>query len=278
MNLSMSEQLMHSTVRIEVLNNTGQIQSTGTGFFFLYSIRGENNVPVLVTNKHVVMNAKLGRLVFTIATEENSPKYGETLSYIIQDFEKSFIFHPDENVDLCIMPMFPVIEDARARHKKILFTISLDETIIPSIEQVRNLSALEDVIMVGYPNGLWDEANNLPIIRRGITAVHPKFDYNHKTDIVVDIASFPGSSGSPICIFNQGSYANGNGINIGNRFLLLGILYAGPQQTAIGEIQTVTIPTSVVPIARTNVMMNLGYAVKSRRLLDFKPILEPLVN
>lgn len=278
MNLSMSEQLMHSTVRIEVLNGAGQIQSTGTGFFFLYSIKGENNVPVLVTNKHVVRDAKLGRLVFTIATDENIPKYGETFSYIIQDFEKSFIFHPDDNVDLCIMPMFPVIEDARARHNKNLFTISLDESIIPSTEQVRDLSALEDVIMVGYPNGLWDEANNLPIIRRGITAVHPKFDYNHKTDIVVDIASFPGSSGSPICIFNQGSYASGNGINIGNRFLLLGILYAGPQQTAIGEIQTVTIPTSVVPIARTNVMMNLGYAVKSRRLLDFKQILEPLVN
>jgi hypothetical protein len=113
--------------------------------------------------------------------------------------------------------------------------------------------------MMGYPNGLWDQVNNLPIIRRGITAVHPKFDYNYKTDIVVDIASFPGSSGSPICIFNQGSYASEDGVTIGNRFMLLGILYAGPQQTAIGEIQTVTIPTSVVPVARTNIMMNLGY-------------------
>ncbi|MDF2605821.1 MAG: hypothetical protein K0S34_11 [Bacillales bacterium] len=277
MQLSISEQLTHSTVRIEVLNEAHQIQSTGTGFFFHYSIK-DKTVPVLVTNKHVVKDAKFGKLVFTVASGDNNPMYGETFSYIIVDFEEAFIFHPDVNVDLCIMPMVPVIEDARASHNKNLFTISLDESIIPSTEQIRNLSVLEDVIMVGYPNGLWDEANNLPIIRRGITAVHPKFDYNHKTDIVVDIASFPGSSGSPICIFNQGSFANGNAINIGNRFLLLGILYAGPQQTAIGEIHTVDIPTSVVPIARTNIMMNLGYAVKSSRLLDFKSILETLVR
>lgn len=277
MSLTMSEQLMHSTVRIETLNQNGFSQSTGTGFFFLFSIKGKNNVPVLVTNKHVVKDSVLGRLVFTICNGNNDPLYGEKYIYTISDFEKAFVMHPDKEVDLCIMPINPILEDAQKKTNKKLFTISLDESLIPTQEKLESLSVLEDIIMIGYPNGLWDEANNLPIIRRGITAIHPKFNYNNKTDIVVDIACFPGSSGSPICIFNQGSYSTGNGIAIGNRFMLLGILYAGPQQTAIGDIQTVTIPTIAVPIARTNVMINLGYAVKSNRLLDFKPIIEPLV-
>ncbi|WP_160175253.1 MULTISPECIES: serine protease [Thermoanaerobacterium] len=223
-------------------------------------------------------DAKKGRLVFTTSSNENKPKYGEKFNYIIDEFEKSFILHPDSNVDLCIMPMLPILEDARIRYNKRLFTISMNESNIPSLEQVNSLSTLEDIIMIGYPNGLWDETNNLPIIRRGVTAIHPKFDYNNRTDIVVDIACFPGSSGSPVCIFNQGAYANGDGITIGNRLLLLGILYAGPRQSITGEIQTISIPTSVVPIARMNVMINIGYAIKSRRLLDFKPILEAIID
>jgi len=278
MTLSNSEKITHSTVRIEIINERGQAISTGSGFFFRFSIKGTHNVPVLITNKHVVKDAKIGRLVFTIGDDENNPKYGEKFSYNITDFEKAFIFHPSDDVDLCIMPMQPIFEDAHTRHNKKLFTVSLDETIIPTAEQLNELSVMEDVIMVGYPNGLWDQTNNLPIIRRGITAVHPKFDYNGKTDIVVDMACFPGSSGSPIFIHNQGSYPSGNGITIGSRILLLGILYAGPQMTAIGDIQTRTIPTADVQFARTNLMINIGYAVKSRRLVDFKSILEPLVK
>ena len=90
----------------------------------------------------------------------------------------------------------------------------------------------------------------------------------------MDIASFPGSSGSPVCIYNQGSYSKGNDITIGTRLMFLGILYAGPQQTVIGEIATKVVPTSVIPVPVSNVMMNLGYAVKSERLLDFKPIIK----
>ncbi|WP_200866695.1 hypothetical protein [Thermoanaerobacterium aotearoense] len=39
MDLSISEQLMHNTVRIEILDQSGTLQSTGTGFFFLFNIK-----------------------------------------------------------------------------------------------------------------------------------------------------------------------------------------------------------------------------------------------
>lgn len=278
MDLSISEKLMHSTVRIEVLDNNYNMVSTGSGFFFSFKFKENQEVLTLVTNKHVVEDSKLGRLVFTEASSNNKPKYGVKFSYLIDDFENAFILHPDPDVDLCIMPLQPVLEDAKAKYNKNFFIIALNETLIPNSEQIKDLSVLEDIIMIGYPNGLWDESNNLPIIRRGITAVHPKFNYNNKTDIVIDAACFPGSSGSPVCIYNQGSYTVGNTVNIGSRFFLLGILYAGPQHTAIGEIHTVTIPTAVTPITQTNIMINIGYAVKSSRLIDFKKILEPMLN
>ena len=51
--------------------------------------------------------------------------------------------------------------------------------------------------MIGYPDGIWDSVNNLPVIRKGITATHPHISWNGKTEFLTDIASFPGSSGSP---------------------------------------------------------------------------------
>lgn len=278
MSLPISEQLMHSTIRIEILDKQNNTISTGSGFFFSFKFKENQSVLTLVTNKHVVKESNLGKLVFTIAGPDNVPQYGQKFSYLIDSFENAFIPHPDRDVDLCVMPIQPILEDAKTRYNKNFFIISLDESVIPSTTIIKELSVLEDIIMIGYPNGLWDEINNLPIIRRGVTAVHPKFNYNNKTDIVIDAACFPGSSGSPVCIYNHGSYTIGNAVNIGSRFFLLGILYAGPQHTAIGKISTITIPTTVTPITQTNMMINIGYAVKSSRLLDFKKILGSMLN
>lgn len=278
MSLPISEQLMHSTIRIEILDKQNNTISTGSGFFFSFKFKENQSVLTLVTNKHVVKESNLGKLVFTIAGPDNVPQYGQKFSYLIDSFENAFIPHPDRDVDLCVMPIQPILEDAKTRYNKNFFIISLDESVIPSTTIITELSVLEDIIMIGYPNGLWDEINNLPIIRRGVTAVHPKFNYNNKTDIVIDAACFPGSSGSPVCIYNHGSYTIGNAVNIGSRFFLLGILYAGPQHTAIGKISTITIPTTVTPITQTNMMINIGYAVKSSRLLDFKKILGSMLN
>jgi hypothetical protein len=123
--------------------------------------------------------------------------------------------------------------------------------------------------MIGYPNGLWDEVNNYPLIRRGITASHPAVD--HEVDgvptTVVDIACFPGSSGSPVFLYNHGSFADKKGnLVVGGRLLFLGVLFSGPVIQADGRIVIHNIPTAAVPVAEVSLMMNLGYIVKSREL------------
>lgn len=49
---------------------------------------------------------------------------------------------------------------------------------------MNKLDAMEDVIMVGYPVGLWDSVNNRPIFRRGITATDPKVDFEGKKNFM----------------------------------------------------------------------------------------------
>jgi hypothetical protein len=275
LNLSPSEYLMYSTVRIESYLKTGDV-CTGTGFFYVFESEGKNSVPVIVTNKHVIKGADKGKILFTCEDAEGNPDNTNHYEMILSSFEDCWWNHPDEDVDLCILPIYLVLKRAESEGKKI-FIVSLNEEILPSKEKLAELSAVEEIKMVGYPNGLWDMVNNLPIIRSGITATHPKFNHNGREEFLIDCACFPGSSGSPVIIFNHGSFSSHNGLHLGSRIIFLGILYAGPQFTATGEIIKMNVPTSR-PIAISQIPMNLGYIIKSHKLLDFKKILDPLLD
>jgi len=114
-----------------------------------------------------------------------------------------------------------------------------------------------------------DEANNLPLIRRGITSSHPAIDFNRKSDTTIDMACFPGSSGSPVLIVDS-AYSRDKKGNLDFtklRVILLGVLYAGPRFTEEGEIIVRDIPTGAVPVPVTGMMMHLGYIVKAKEIL-----------
>jgi hypothetical protein len=51
----------------------------------------------------------------------------------------------------------------QVRGKRLFFT-TLDKGLLLSEKQLADLGAIEDIIMVGYPIGLWDSINNQPIV------------------------------------------------------------------------------------------------------------------
>lgn len=119
--------------------------------------------------------------------------------------------------------------------------------------------------------------NNCPVFRRGATATHPNTDYCGKKEFMIDAACFPGSSGSPVLLYNFGTYSDRQGnITVGTRIKLLGILCAGPQHTAAGEIVITNVPTASKPISISRIPNNLGIIIKSERLRDFEPILSSI--
>lgn len=246
-----SEQLVYSTIRVE---NTPHV---GTGFFFHHRFQNGNVQPVIVTNKHVI-RANKGKIVFHIgegAWPNNKPS-GGLLTLPIDDFPRQWISHPSPDVDLCGMFISGVHTAAEKRGTNIFYR-ALDESIIWPDEKLRELNAAEDVLMIGYPNGLWDEVNNLPLIRRGITSTHPAINYRGKPETVLDIAAFPGSSGSPVVLAQDFFMDKRGNMSLKQRTVFLGVLYAGPTITQQGEIQIRDIPVAKGPIPVTEAMMNL---------------------
>lgn len=278
-NLSIFEQLCYSTTRIEASDANGN-GCSGTGFFFSYK-SGENKiVPIIVTNKHVVRGMTTGLFRLTKVDADGNPIHKEHFQIQIDQFEQQWIFHPDSDVDLCVFPLAPIINIAETKGES-LFYRTFDESLIPTADKLETLDAVEDVIMIGYPNGLWDSVNNMPLVRKGITATDLKFDYNGKKEFVIDAACFPGSSGSPVLICNVGGFHDKQGnLNWGSsRIFLLGVLYAGPQLTVEGEIQVVTIPNvQQKALAISHIPNNLGYIIKSERIMEFIPIIKQKYN
>jgi Trypsin-like peptidase domain len=283
---SLSEELIHSTIRIEcqysLKDSNGKIISTngtGSGFIFSFKLNESDSttIPVIVTNKHVIQNAIKGKFLFTKKDSIGNPIYGEKETIEVNNFQQYWLAHPDPSVDLCIMPIAPILNQSIKNNKPIYYK-NFDENLIPKKEVWDSFTALEDILMIGYPIGLWDSKNNIPIIRKGQTATPMKIDYQGKSEFLIDIPAFPGSSGSPIILYNQGSYATDTGISLGTRLYLVGILYAGPIYNAkgTGEITIHNLPINIT--TSTGVPINIGVSIKSYLLLDFKKELKKLLK
>jgi hypothetical protein len=261
--ITVTENMMYCTARIVGIDASEAPIKFGTGFFYQVPIPPTQNIPLLVTNKHVVDGASSIEFVMHTASTGAKRPDGK-VSFRIPTSD--WVSHPDAKVDLCATSIGPLVNAANPTP----FFRTLNPSLVPSDDQLGELSAVEDILMVGYPNGLWDAANNYPLIRRGITASHPgvDFDVEGVPVTVVDMACFPGSSGSPVILHNEGAYSDkkGNVVHGRKRTMLLGVLFSGPTMQADGKIVVRNIPTATEPVAQINLMMNLGYIVKSKEL------------
>jgi hypothetical protein len=270
---SVINRLTHCTVRLDCSLAGGET-SCGTGFYFNFLSTKEHGVSAIVTNRHVVAGAISANIHVTFANESGEPDFGSHELINIPDFERHCHLHPDEDVDLAILPcgrfLRQMISDGRP-----VYSTHLDERHLAPPDFMQTASAMEEVIMVGYPIGLWDESNNLPILRRGVTATPVNRDYQGRREFVIDAACFPGSSGSPVFYVERPTFElNGGRRRAGSEGVaLLGILWGGPQLTAKGEIVVTHVPTATLPIAQTRIPTNLGYCIKAERLLDFNELL-----
>lgn len=228
--ISISEQMCYCTTRIdgEYIKNGITYTTSGTGFF--YKIIKDNyvEIPLIITNKHVVENLKEIVVRFSSLDDDENPVDTDIHTMSYSGIDKIVRNHPDKDVDLCAIPFSPILNYMSMKLGKFPYYHSLTKELIPTPGQIEELYAGEDVIMIGYPDSIYDTHNNKPIFRKGITATDPKFDYQAKKEFLVDIPTFGGSSGSPIMIINIGMHSDkhGTGVWSENRHILLGINYS----------------------------------------------------
>ena len=153
-----------------------------------------------------------------------------------------------------------------------IYAMYLTEDHLLSKHDWDDVSHIEEVTIVGYPDGVWDTQNHLPLVRRGITASSIHYDFDGQPEFIVDAAIFPGSSGSPIYLYNSGIFPARDGILRGNRLRLLGINRAVKVHFLAGEVYDPDNPNTNSKRIELKVPNGLGIAIHARKLLDFKAV------
>lgn len=243
-------QLLFTTVHLWVENNNGS-KSTGTGFIYTVPSKVEGaTLPFLVTNHHVTKDASRVLVEF-IEGKDNKPNCEEKLRVEIDGGQfKQFV---DQENDLVLLPIAPILNQFQSAGKQ-LFYRTIEPQMVPETSVVNELGAIEDVTFIGYPSGIYDHKNSSPLVRRGITSSPIWNNFKGEKCFLIDAGVFPGSSGSPVFIFNQGSFPSKGGLVAGTRLLFIGVI----SETMIrhdGE--------------KSDVFLGLGKVIKSDVLKDF---------
>lgn len=268
-----AEKLLFSTLRIVTSS------SIGTGAIIEHEgVTDQWGHPsiFLVTNKHVIENTAAGTLTFTRVLgatdlESTGPDVGRRFTIKVEEQAWSWIGHPDSEIDVACLPLSGLLR--QIQHMGMYpFIVATPGSLVPSERDRDYIDAIEDVLFVGYPNGIYDEANNLPIVRRGITATPLYVDYGGKPRFLIDGSVFPGSSGSPVFLYNNGLYSKRNGtpgeMAIGGRVRFLGILASVFYRQNDGTLEFREIPSSLEAVVKGHEMLDLGIVYKASTVFE----------
>lgn len=265
MSTSPLNQLARTTCRIAVSLPGSPHTSTGTGFFLSFPVGDAGEALILVTNSHVVANGNQATLSLWTGDPQGTGSGGRPVSLVLDELQKRVIYHPDPNVDLAAIFVMDALAELSAKGSPpSVISIGTNHVSPPT----QHFSDVEEILMIGYPKGLFDQTNNRPVIRRGITATSLMWNYEGKTEFLIDAVSLSGSSGSPVVIANEGAFSSGDGITLGSRFHLVGVLYAQASYTEEGKVDLSPVPTGLQAVARTPIPMNLGVCVRAYRLRE----------
>ncbi len=210
-------------------------------------------------------------LLFTKAS--STPGAVKTVNMTFSKSQIKWIPHPDTLVDLSILDL------STMPRKDTLFSRWIDERSIPHDSIWRTFTYYEQLLMFGYPNGLIDSYNNLPILRSGVTATQPKLNYNNREEFLTDIYNYGGSSGSPVFLHRKSLAAKFPKPGVtqladSGSYYFVGIHYSGEYfDLKKSKIEMASVDDVTPDSTKVQVPLNIGHAIKSIKVLDFKKLL-----
>ena len=273
--------LVRSTVRLLAGPQGEPANSTGTGFFYQITHPSTNIAKVLiVTNKHVIKGADVIHFVLSsaqsVATldEQHQPVGRKDHTYTWPLLGNTY-HHPDPDIDLCgIDVTIPAGHLLQAGNQ--LRSMFINSSWLPENTDKANIRDIEQVLVVGYPKGLWDEHNNMPIARTGATATHPLALYQGKRNFLIDVAAFSGSSGSPVFTYETPMFRQPDGsYTPGTKVQFIGVVWGVIEASTTGELRITEIPSALTPVPVLSTSLNLAIALHAEVIRGLDELVFP---
>lgn len=276
--------LTRTTARIEAGPKGGAPTSTGTGFFYQVTHPTTGHAKILlVTNKHVIRGAEIIQFVLSTASavgtlDQHHQPVGRKDHKLTVELSGNLYEHPDPDIDLCGVDV--TIPVGLAQHAggqvRAMF---LNSSWLMSAADKPRVRDVEQVLVVGYPHGLWDNHNNMPIVRLGTTATHLLANYQGKRHFLVDVAVFPGSSGSPVFSYEAPLFRQADGTySPGTKVEFVGVIWGVLESTTSGELKIVDVPAVLKSVPFYKSSLSLGSALHADAILALDELIFPGIS
>lgn len=225
----------HAAVLIEVPSGRG------TGFCVGRSAGPDQWRVFLVSNKHVLGEDLAKRKALTSVKLHINVKVGDGIVGAIVDYPVTDSNgtrcreHADMEVEVFVIDVTPLF----VSRKDIANKFAPEELFaLAAKRRELDISAGEEIVTVGYPSGIRQGRTNSPLIRQGIIATRIGEELHEEVPLpgggvktrksrafLIDGATIPGSSGSPVILKPVTGRHQGNAIVMGfTPPVLLGIM------------------------------------------------------
>jgi len=196
-----------------VAASNAQQQSLGTAFFYHRLAPPEDPTKKgpqwravqdtwLVTNRHVVL-PKVGEkevapdtFAFHLRKIVDKRLQWEPIVLPRDQLLRRAKFHTDPSVDVSLVKVQDLITDRIAKKDSQYLQYYAVSRENFAGENNIEVQASDDIVVVGYPRGFYDEVNLFPIVKAGIVASRWGAHFGGKPFFLIDAKLFPGSSGS----------------------------------------------------------------------------------
>jgi hypothetical protein len=203
---------VHATVRIE--NEWGK---GGTGFLIIRKMNDKQGKVFLITNKHVLhldpqMRRDAASLKMFVNVRENDGSVrGTAFPFLLsEEGHRLWREHPNPDVDVLAVDVTSLINSHPNLENK-----GADYSFFALAEVLKKeeITEGEEVLVIGYPLGLYHSRTHSPLVRQGIIAtkigerinirIRQPSGESHRVEIpgfLIDASIVPGSSGSPVVL------------------------------------------------------------------------------
>ena len=236
LDMDTEQQILHTTMRIEVIDGQGR-QFFGTAFMYQHPLGDNKELPLLVSNKHVfVENARKITATALKKGANDNPSYGNSVTFDLRCLRCGnyhVVGHPKDEIDVAAINV-----GYQLNLNPIFFRAVGPENILKNQPEDKGLkkATLESVFFIGYPNGIYDTHNVMPIARFGRLATLLDFEYLGHPQFLIDAAVFGGSSGSPVFVYRKFQRSSSAGIFFGEEPYFVGVLAAVHQKSDHGRL------------------------------------------
>jgi len=174
----------------------------GTGFF----VHGNKDHGLFVSCKHVfvdwenkhnwennVFKDEAKSFLYLLHGKRNEAPTTERVFWKCNP--ESAFFPDDKEVDLIAFRVF--WKDREDQNQDCYFQ-TVPISLFPDGTVLSQLECFTNIVIIGYPDYLWDDKNNLPIPRCGVLSLPASVNFRGDHLGVIDVPCYEGDSGSPV--------------------------------------------------------------------------------